>query len=115
MIVSALNQETPMKDIVKLGRPTGPSENRSGRPWDPQELGYKERVAVNYVAANPGMYRWVIARHLKISLSRLSILTCCAQGQEHLESIKERPLGYLIPFRISWTAIDVSSGKADEK
>lgn len=104
-----------MKDKNKLGRPTGPSENRGDRPWDPQGLRYKEKVALNYVAANPSLYRWVIAKHLKISLSRLSILSCCEQGIDYLECIKRRPLGYLIPFRITWSAIDVSSEKADEK
>ncbi len=96
-----------MANEHRLGRPVGPSENRSERPWDPQFLMYKERIALNYVAANPELYRWVIARHLKLSLSRLSILTCCDNGRAYLEVLKSRPVGYLLPYKLTWSAIDV--------
>ena len=97
-----------MSDETKLGRPTGPSDGREERPWDPETLRYKEKVALNYIAANPEQYRWIIAGHLKISLSKLSVLSCCEQGREYLCSVKSRPWDYFLPYKITWSAIDVS-------
>lgn len=68
----------------KLGRPTGPTENREERPWDPSGLKPIQISALMYVAANPNAYRWEIAQAIGMSGSRLSILTCSEIGKEFL-------------------------------
>ena len=84
----------------RLGRPPGPSEGRSERSWDPMHLTTRDRRALHYVAANPGLPRWRIAEHLGIGLSRLSILTCCALGRAYLETLRHLPPEAHADYRI---------------
>ena len=82
------------------GRPTGPTEGREQRPWDPITLTRKQRVILAHVAANPGAPRWRIAERVGISLTRLSVLTCCPVGQEFLDKLTGVPSKQLDSFRI---------------
>ena len=75
------------------GRPLGPSAARTQRPWDPTHLTAEDRCALQYVVANPSHPRWMIAEHLGMGQSRLSVLTCCPLGQAYLETLRHLPLG----------------------
>jgi len=70
------------------GRPPGPTPERGPRPWDPIRLTARDRFALRYVAVNPHLPRWRIAKALRICISHLSILTCCPLGQRHLETLR---------------------------
>ena len=66
------------------GRPTGGAEGRRKKPWDPARLRARDKEALMYVAANSDLERYRIAEFLDISLSRLSVLTCSAVGQQYM-------------------------------
>lgn len=89
-----------MNNKVKLGRPTGPSEERVKRPWDPIYLKPRVLKALLYVLANPGKERCVIAQCLGMSGSKLSTITCSELGQEYLQSHQNTPESQLKPYKI---------------
>lgn len=89
-----------MKLSKHVGRPVGPSEDRSARPWDPESLRDKDKLALKTIAANPDAYRWQIANKLGISLSKLSIISCSALGQEYLKYLSSTPHEQLQAFRL---------------
>ena len=75
--------------MKKLGRPIGPSPDRGSRPWDPETLRSKEKIILKYVVCNAHLPRYRVAKHLGISQSYLSVLTCSELGihyQDHLMS-----------------------------
>lgn len=86
----------------KPGRPVGPTPERTDRPWDPEYLTYKHKLILLHVAANSHLRRWQIARHLRISVSYLSTLTCCPAGRQLLEQLEQAPATRLLPFRINF-------------
>jgi len=67
----------------RLGRPTGPTQNRGRRPWD-----HYDSHAIMTVFTNPDLPRWVIAEHLGMSLSKLSTITCSPEGVAMLARLK---------------------------
>lgn len=79
----------------RLGRPTGPSENRGKRPWDK----YNE-VAIRTVFENPDIPRWIIAENLGMSLSALSTITCSPEGVAMLEKLEKQATDNLFNFEI---------------
>jgi len=85
----------------RLGRPVGPSPNRSKRPWDPPYMQTKVKLALLTVAANPDLPRWLIADHLDISGSKLSTITCSKLGVAALAQLKSASQESLTPFVIN--------------
>ena len=69
---------------LRPGRRTGPTAGRGLRPWDPRSIRPKEALALDYVAAHPDEPRWLVATRFRMSLSRLSVLTCSPLGQRYL-------------------------------
>lgn len=76
---------------TRLGRPPGPSLNRRARPWDPKKLTETDERALRFVAANPGWPRWIIAEHMGMSPSHLSVICCCDLGREYLNHLSGQP------------------------
>ena len=85
----------------RIGRPTGPSESRTKRPWDPTYLRQKDEIALLYVAANSGLERYKIAMYLGISGSRLSIISCSDLGENFLNQASMLPVDVLAPLKIT--------------
>jgi hypothetical protein len=79
----------------RLGRPPGPSRNRSNRPWD----SYSD-IALLTVAANIDMERYRIAEHLGMSAAHLSNITCSPRGSRTLNHLLQLSPEKLSPFRI---------------
>jgi hypothetical protein len=73
----------------RLGRPPGPSANRGPRPWDPIRMTFREYAILCFVADNPYMPQWLIAKRFGISPARLSTLTCCPLGQRYLGVLRK--------------------------
>ena len=82
------------------GRPTGPTEGRRKKPWDPTDLRARNKEVLKYVAANSDLERYRIAEFLDISPSRLSVLTCSAVGQQYMAELERAPRSLLAPYRL---------------
>ncbi len=79
----------------RLGRPPGPSAGRGARPWD----AYAQR-AINVVAANLDVPRYVIAERLGLSGSQLSNITCSPRGVAELKRLGQLPAEELAQYRL---------------
>src|SRR5512137_1793474 len=67
----------------RLGRPPGPSKDRSHRPWDQ----FNEEV-LRFVHSHPDTPRYLIAAVFDISPSKLSTITCSPRGVAFLARLK---------------------------
>ena len=66
-------------------------------------MGTKEHLALLLVAANPDLPRWVLAEIADMSPSRLSIISCCALGQQYLSELGQMTPDRLAPYRLPET------------
>src|SRR5688572_1662015 len=84
----------------RRGRPPGPAQGRTPRPWDPVSLSLRDRAILMAVHRSPGTPRWRIAQECGISPAALSRLTCSAIGQAFLEGLSATDMRGEAPPRL---------------